>query len=409
MHPVDLPTVVFLLLVPSLSWSFMLNFAPPRGSLGQAPSNSFSIRPSPRLHSAASDPYGEAGGGAFSDTGSWKLTNDFYTFLNQVTIQSLVFLIHSLKDRHTAIWLEDFTQPVIRSRSKDKPSDQVLSNMATALNDALRETQMERPVRLLTYHGIGAINTTIFPTWDSYFEQLLQDAGVTYFIESTRPRVPSYELEINPASLCSRLISVREQIAREFVKDLDVIADISGAMMQRYLDSSGAAGGMEKPNLLFLESSVHSDYLPSPLRKGNFDLLMTLATQEAIHRVLNDASSSSQQSDKSSILFLRNFYVNRIHTHFTGSNRYGRAEDFLEELLKSSPSAMQQLQGGEDCDFWVDPLRVADLVLKHREQVAEEWLEMALDVPQSHTAIKRMQFNRLMGREIDERIESGFE
>ncbi len=333
--------------------------------------------------------------------GPWKLLNDFPTFLNQVTIQSLIFLINSLRDRHTAIWLEDFTQPVIRSRIQDKSSDHVLSNMAKAFNDAMHETQMEREIKLLNYHGLAAINTTLFPTWDSYFEKLLQQSTVTYLVESSRAHVPTYELEINPASLCSRLVSVREQIAREFVNDLDVIAEMSSAMMQRYYDSRGE---MEQPNLLFLESSVYNDYAPSPLRKGNFDLLMTLTTQEAIHRVLNDASF--QQSEKVSHLFLRNFYANRIQTHYTGSNWYGRAEEFMVELLRSTPSVLQ-LQDEES--GLVDPLRVAELVLKEREQVAEEWLEIALDVPQAHTDIKRWQFNRLMGRAMDEKIQSGFE
>mmetsp|Transcript_16418 Transcript_16418/g.47031 ORF Transcript_16418/g.47031 Transcript_16418/m.47031 type:complete len:404 (+) Transcript_16418:97-1308(+) len=403
MHSAAPPVIVFLLLAPSLSWSFTQISVPRTNWLGRAPSpsNSFSNRLSFQLHAATSDPHDEAGNEKLYHGGSWKLTNDFTTFLNQVTIQSLIFLINSLKDRHTALWLEDFTQPVIRSGFKDIASEQVLSDMAKAMSDAMQETQMERPIRLLTYHGIGAINTTIFPTWDSYFEQLLQEDGVTYSIESSRPNVPSYELEINPASLCSRLISVREQIAKEFVNDLDVIAEMSAAMMQRYLDSHGT-GEMEDSNLLFLEGDY--EYTPSPLRKGNFDLLLTITTQEAIHRVLND--EAFQQSDKSSVLFLRNFYLNRIPTHFSGSNWYGKAEGFLSELLKSSPSVVQ-LQD-EDCDL-VDPLRVADLILIKREQVAEEWLELALDVPESHTDIKRMQFNRLMGRAIDEKVESGFE
>ena len=404
--------MVSFLLVPSVTWSFTQVSVPHKQQAmgevsGDSPINRLS---SIQLYVAPSDPLEDAGVDHLfnSKTGSWKLHNDFNTFLNQVTIQSLIFLVNSLRDRHTALWMEDFTQPVIRTRIQDKESDQVLSNMAKAANDAMHRTQLERPIRLLNYHGIGAINTTIFPTWDSYFEQLLLEESFTYSIESTRPHVPTYELEINPASLCSRLISVREQLAREFAHDLDVIAEMSGTMMQRYLDgSSGTTGEMERPNLMFLENSVHEDYLPSPLRKGNFDLLLTLTTQEAIHRVLNDQLSSSHHlSDPSSRLFLRNFYMNRIYTHFTGSNWYGRAEDFLADLLQSSPSAMQDQEG--DIAL-VDPLRVADLVLKHREQVAEDWLEMALDVPDSHTQIKRMQFNRLMGRSIEETIKSGFE
>jgi hypothetical protein len=76
------------------------------------------------------------------------------------------------------------------------------------------------------------------------------------------------------------------------------------------------------------------------------------------------------------------------------------------ELLQSPPSIIQVTE--EESNL-VDPLRVAELVLQQREQVAEEWLEQALDVPQAHTDIKRWQFNRLMGRAINESIEYGFE
>jgi len=270
--------------------------------------------------------------------------------------------------------------------------------MEAALNSAMHETTAERPIELLTYHGLGAINTTRFPTWNSFFEQLLQEETVSYRVESTRSHVPSYDIEINPASLCSRLVSVREQLAREFVIDLDAIMEMSETMTTRYRD-----GKLEKPNLFFLESSVHEDYTPSPLRKGNFDLLLTLTTQEAIHRILNSEDSGPR---KSTVTFLYDFYQQRIETHFTGSNWYGRAEDFLEQLLQTPPATIQ-IQ--EDDLALIDPMQVAELILTKREQVAEEWLELALDVGQSHTEIRRWQLSRLLARELDHIPSTGFE
>jgi hypothetical protein len=312
-------------------------------------------------------------------SGQWELYNSFEHFLNQCAIQSLLFLINSLRDRHTALWLEDFTQPIIHSRTLEASGrDHVLSSMATALNDAMADTQTERQIKLLTYHGLGAINTTLFPTWDSYFEKLLEQPGELYSIESSRPHVPSYTLDIAPASLCSRLISVREQIAREFVNDLDVIAESSLSTMQKYrtkvqqqLDSSPESK-LERINLYFLEMSVHEDYVPSPLRKGNFDLLLTMTTQEAIHRILNRLGGSPTTTkdectigdstvDHSSVQFLRNFYTQRIGTHFTGSNYYGRADDFLDELLQTMPSIVQ-LKDSE-CGL-VDPELLVEMIFK---------------------------------------------
>jgi hypothetical protein len=311
--------------------------------------------------------------------GSWQLYNSFEHFLNQCAIQSLLFHMVSLKDRYTAIWLEDFTQPIIHSRTEEgKGRDKLLSNMATAWNDAMSETRpMERSIQLLTYHGLGAINTTLFTTWDSIFHALLQQPKVEYVIESTRPSgmIPTYTLDIVPASLCNRILSVREQIAREFVNDLDVIAEQSLTVMDKYRTDSNEK--LERIHQYFLEMSVHEDYKPSPLRKGNFDLLLSMTTQEAIHRILNqwcvnNPYNNYKQHEEhwgdyptqmASVQFLRNFYTQRIGTHFTGSNYYGRADDFLDELLQTSPRVMQ-LQDSHS--GWVNPDLLIDLILKVR-------------------------------------------
>jgi hypothetical protein len=330
-----------------------------------------------------------------SGNGPWNLDNDFPFFLNQCAVQSLLFLMASLGDRQSAIWLEEFTEPIIRQRTKQKDGrDQVLGSMAKAVQDATHGTQREKEIKLLTYHGLGAINTTLFPTWDSYFEKLLDEPGVIYSMESNRPYVPDYELEIKPASVCSRLISVREQISREFARDLDSIAGISSSFIHDYFESQNNKENNQegyRTNLLFLDNIVDDDYLPSPLRKGNFDLLMLLSTQESIHRVLN---SEEDSVDRSSFRFLRNFYAGRIGSHFTGNNWYGRADEFLDELLSTSPCVVQ-LQD-EECGL-VEPVRVAELILKERERVALEWLEVALDAPNVHLKIKRLQLQRLMG------------
>ncbi|KAL3921365.1 MAG: hypothetical protein SGILL_002784 [Bacillariaceae sp.] len=307
--------------------------------------------------------------------------------------------MNSLKDRITAHWLEDFVQPVIHKRTKEstRADHETLSNMADAWNEKMQGSyQMEaRKIQLLTYHGLGIMNTTIFPSWDSLFEKLLQEETVCYEIESDRPNAPTYTLDIVPASLCSRIISVREQIAREFVNDLDVIAETSLTVLEKYREKQSTDNKLERIHQYFLEISVHEDYVPSPLRKGNFDLLLLLTTQEAIHRILN------RDMEHESVQFLRNFYAQRIATHFTGSNFYGRADDFLDELLQTLPNVVQ-LQDSETA--FVDPESLVEMIFLEREKVASEWIEISLDVPQSHSVIKRWQLNKLMG--IEEEPES---
>jgi hypothetical protein len=329
---------------------------------------------------------------AGSETSLWLLPNSFEIFLNQCAIQSLfVFLLKSLRDPHTVLWLEEFTKPSIALKSRPSYANQTGGSANS---------------KLLSYHGLAAMNTTLFPTWDSYFSQLLEQPKELYLIESDLPYVPTYELEINPASLSYMLISVREQIAREFVKDLDVIFTMGGHTLETYWegirklrqetndDSPDGATPRVLQSLLFLEfgPNEESDYSPSPLRKGNFDLLMNLATQQSIHRVLNDPDRK-EGAELLTNQYLRNLYLQRLDSHFTRAQWYRRSDDFLQQLLSQSPS---MVQSSEDTTSLIDPTRLAELILREHEKVALEWKDIAANVPEAHLKIKRLQLNLLM-------------
>lgn len=359
-----------------------------------------------------------------------------------------MFLLRSLRDPQTVLWLEEFTQPVIRSKraiiqqaidknksatpSSSDDTDIGSSHQSTTTSSSPNTNEMPAPplssdttpnsgvnARSLLYHGLGLLNTTLFPTWDSYFRQLLEQPTTTFVIESSRPHIPNYELQINPASLCSRLLSVREQIAQEFANDLTVIASLSQQSLDAYwqaVKGEEKGGDAYSPNIKGLRPSLgfldytsgeeddENDFAPSPLRKGNFDLLVLLTTQEAIHRVLNSqARSESNSNDNTADRFLYNFYTERLVTHFTGIQPYGRADDFVEELLTTPPRLMQI---SETLTSLIDPVRIAELILQEREQVALEWKQVAKSSPQMHMEIKRLQLNRLMGRTGEEEMNS---
>jgi hypothetical protein len=332
-----------------------------------------------------------------SSVSPWVLPNGFELFLTQCSIQSFLFLCKSLRDPQTVLWVEDFTQSSIRQKARP--------------GNAL-PTGGSGSSKLLNYHGLAALNTTVFPTWDSYFSKLLEQPMEIYIIESHSKYVPEYEMEIKPASLCARIVSVRDQIAREFTRDLDVIAAMGGHTLESYHESllnrrdqisnsnDDVAGvsnqvKLKRENLFFLEfnANVDSDYAPSPLRKGNFDLLVLLSTQESIHRVLNDPDRQDGV-EKVTNYYLRNFYAQRLVSHFSGAQRYGRADDFLEELLGTAPSVIQLSDGATTL---IDTHSIAELILKEREVVASEWKELARNVPHEHMEIKRLQLNLLMG------------
>ena len=445
------------------------------------------------LHSTSADDHNENMNGNMLDPNYvWTLQNDFEQFLNQCTIQSLVFTLNSLRDRQTALWLEDYTQPILISKKRLRRA--ISSNTATTVgatgtmsfnpqqgqegassmepqaehqeeeNDDQGEQDKKKniEIELLTYHGLNIINTTIYPTWHTFYELLLEKPKENYIIQSSSNRfVPEYELEINPSSLCTRLISVREQICNEFTNDLDIIADLGGQTINTYwnnliketssnedgggssssgrisgsddeqppllsssLSSSPLAGGT---NMFFLESDdyFNDNVQPSPLRKGNFDLLLLLTTQEAIHRLLNknnnqlqhDDDDDNNSNDYNNILFLKNFYISKLETHFVGNlESYGNADSFLRELLTMSPSMIQlppikdatnavdpastasaNTNASRTAVALIDPMRIVELILLEREKIAIEWADLTLDIIDfKHVDIKRKQLNQLM-------------
>lgn len=209
---------------------------------------------------------------------------------------------------------------------------------------------------------------------------------------------------------------------------------------------------MQRPNLLFLEmappNSDNPDYTPSPCRKSNFDLVTLMTTQEAIHRVLNDPQRQARKSaEHGSNQFLKDFYVARLQSHFSGDQPYGRADDFLEELLDCPPRMItvgsgdgDSIRNGEDVvkddaqkedkdrskksldeatkkkedlkadaggeggdaltkdlTYLIDPVGIAETILNEREKVALEWQAQATEqTKEDHMKIQRLVLTKLM-------------
>jgi len=368
---------------------------------------------------------------------------DIRQFLNQCSIQSFMFLLTQTRDPHTIKWVDTFTRPTMGpygSEDSQRLDENGNSYQETTERRAFVANDKKLNSRLLQYHGLSAMNTTIFPTWDSYFKQLLEEPGREIIVQSNNPLVPEFVIDINPASLCSRILSVRNQIAKEWEKDLNVIARMGSQIFYSYHDnldkernewkaqqdksseqehksteepfassqsgwvpvppltSDERSAGFERTSLSFLEwdPNEDSEYAPSPLRKGNFDLLLLLTTQESVRRILlQGTGDSSRASNAAGVEFLRSFYNKRRETYFSrGSGRYGRADDFLEELMLSSPSIVTEKYSEET--VLIDPLRLAEVIVLEREDVCKAWAEIARISPEEHMEIVKLQLDRMM-------------
>jgi hypothetical protein len=180
-------------------------------------------------------------------------------------------------------------------------------------------------------------------------------------------------IDIDPPNLVCRILSVREQIASEWVNDLDVLVQANNMILDSYFakirrgrdqESTGgeAVGDIDMAfdrvavNLMN-DQSRFSATMSSPFRRANFDLLYNLCTQAAIHRILREDRAKAKEHHSVPFCFLRDFYTERAAEYFDGDLQYGRADDFIEELLQKSPAVLSTEDGRTGL---TDPLGAAE-------------------------------------------------
>eukprot|EP00551_Chaetoceros_affinis_P005429 CAMPEP_0203666734 /NCGR_PEP_ID=MMETSP0090-20130426/3733_1 /ASSEMBLY_ACC=CAM_ASM_001088 /TAXON_ID=426623 /ORGANISM="Chaetoceros affinis, Strain CCMP159" /LENGTH=391 /DNA_ID=CAMNT_0050530711 /DNA_START=46 /DNA_END=1221 /DNA_ORIENTATION=- len=302
-------------------------------------------------------------------------------FLTQRSIQSFMFLAEQVRDPHTADWVE-------RLLGK---SD------------------------LLNYHGTGAFDITKYPAWDSFFLELIQQPKTSIIIQAKRrgrghggwsknnpylkDRYVEYEVKIDPENLLPRIMAVREQLANEFVTDVDSVRIANDQILDSY-DETVVGGSTTKAfdrmAYTILMDKIAMDnaldkFNSSPFRKGSFDLLQLLSLQEAIHRTLREYMSLGE-SKEVSFQFLRDFYINRLSSHFDGYQQYGRADDFLEELLLTMPS-VKTLDGHME---FTDPVSIAKDIIDERSEVLLNWKDEMIRVPDDHISLRKVMWTKQM-------------
>jgi hypothetical protein len=133
--------------------------------------------------------------GSTEDDGmqSTTSTQDVRSFLTQRCIQSFMYLLASTRDLHTVAWLDNFTQP-ITINLYDWDIDE---EAKPGSEDTFRENDKRLGSKLLNYHGLSALNTTVFPTWDSFFINLLEQPDTVLMISTPKGEKTAYDVYLN--------------------------------------------------------------------------------------------------------------------------------------------------------------------------------------------------------------------
>lgn len=257
-------------------------------------------------------------------------------------------------------------------------------------------------------------------------------------------RYVEFKIDIRPASLVQRLLSVRGQLASEFERDLDIITMVDESIMHSYFDklrtlptsenqrkgqkSSSASTGTAASLLPNSPKSTAFDRISidiltnfteaqetssSPFRRGNFDLLYSLSTHASAHRLLRELQQSrsssssfssttkSSSSDDITFQWFKKFYTERVSEYFDGDQPFGRGDDFIDALLTTSPSLVEMSDG--ITIGLTDPLRIAERIIEIRSRVAQEWKSMMREeVKNDHLEMNDVLFRIMMGRTMED-------
>lgn len=314
---------------------------------------------------------------------------DVRTLLTQRSIQAFMRLLEECRDPHSAKWIqEDFL----------------------------------KTGNLLDYHGTGARFSEEFGgMWDAPLISMTQQPKSRIIISAKRrgrghggwsknnpylkERWVEMPIDIDPTNLASRILAVREQIAGEWVKDIDILVDANNQILEKVSNSSSQKieniptksdeADQSRPQM-FERTAAHmlnnnarfAGVLSSPSRRSNFDLLYNLCTQAAIHRILREKKDSTGAQSDSTFAFLRYFYTLRAEDYFDGDLNFGRADDFLDELLQNKPTLIE----GD----LVDPVKIAETIIQTRNKVADDWKALMTRVPEDHTPVRQYIFSNQM-------------
>eukprot|EP00560_Eucampia_antarctica_P007170 CAMPEP_0197824600 /NCGR_PEP_ID=MMETSP1437-20131217/1821_1 /TAXON_ID=49252 ORGANISM="Eucampia antarctica, Strain CCMP1452" /NCGR_SAMPLE_ID=MMETSP1437 /ASSEMBLY_ACC=CAM_ASM_001096 /LENGTH=325 /DNA_ID=CAMNT_0043424291 /DNA_START=426 /DNA_END=1403 /DNA_ORIENTATION=- len=253
----------------------------------------------------------------------------------------------------------------------------------------------------------------------------------------TEDKILEIEIDINPVSLVSRIMSVREHLAREWFEDLKLLLSVNSMILDSYEDAMMdddeeeepfsfpdiygdfsnsvqsnedllAASGSENKSYDSIQKYMISSYsgfdgmTSSPLRKSNFDLLFLLSTQESVHRVLKSYKEAGK-SKEFLFIWLKDFYAKHVGTYFDGPQQLGSSDEFLVDILTTPLS----INTDDDKKIGIiDTHVIAEDIVKTRAKVAKDWRMISMDIPEEHASLQKMLYTAKMAKWVQNVMDS---
>jgi len=302
--------------------------------------------------------------------------SEIKTLLTQRALQNLISLLLLQRDQITADWLEAFQG-----------------------HEGIRR-----------YHGLSGLHMG----GRAYLAQLLRTPNEEVVVEFTRrgngghggsperaaalgaggnpylkDHVYEFKEKIEPRRLGDRLMRLRQEMADEWLQDLQLIGKENEEMWRSFFETVREDEDRLKDLQMPVYAHDPSDGASgSTFRGGNYDLLRRLATYKAAQQMLGDYQRGNHE-DKAKASFLERMLT--VHgSDFEGDAGYSVDKAFLESLLSSPPSMIRATTfGGQESMVLLSPLTIVEEICEARQVIAERWINELSQVADDHTDIQR--------------------
>lgn len=127
-------------------------------------------------------------------------------------------------------------------------------------------------------------------------------------------------------------------------------------------------------------------------------MLYSLSTHAAAHDLLRQLRDDSQ-GDVATYEWFKNFYTERVSEYFDGDQAFGRADDFIDALLRTPPSFVE-LYDTRKPDL-VEPLHLAERIISIRSEICDEWKHVMREVKADHLWLHDILVRVMMGKTFE--------
>lgn len=201
-----------------------------------------------------------------------------------------------------------------------------------------------------------------------------------------KPKPIIYTETITPKVLGKQLMTIREQLAKEWQQDLKLLSLCNAELRRHHSEEvKHETDAVENQQYVIEYAAIEGeDGEGTPLRESNFDLLKTAVTHGALLRLQQELRQEPTLEHQAEWLTV--FAKQHGAAFRPGGAEYSphAGREFILLMMEQPVSVSTSLGGNPR---FLDPLSLAERLMDLREELALEWSEAMQHVPAEHIAL----------------------